>query len=122
MSHLKDKDKNIVIRFLQKSRLIITSSHHLKHHSQNHRVSYCVSSGWANVITDRVPWPLLEKLLKKIGVETNFLMNDDFSPQKFHYRNWLSYISAVFGCLVAIGGDRIPLSWVFDDTSIKGCL
>lgn len=72
-AHLRDKDKNQAIRFLQNHNLIIQSEHHWRHHKHNFRINYCVSNGWANQVTNRIPWILVEKYMAKFGVRTNFL-------------------------------------------------
>ena len=36
------------IRFLQKSRLLISAAHHSQHHGGNHDFNYCLINGWAD--------------------------------------------------------------------------
>ena len=72
-AHLREKDKNQAIRFLQNHNLIIRSEHHWRHHKRNFRVNYCISNGWANQVTNRIPWVLIEKVMAKFGARTNFL-------------------------------------------------
>lgn len=71
-AHLREKDKNQAIHFLQDHNLIIRSEHHWRHHKQNFRVNYCISNGWANQVTNRIPWILIEKFMGKFGARTNF--------------------------------------------------
>lgn len=43
-----------LVRFLQRSRLILRRSDHLLHHTQPYRSHYCITTGWANALFDRV--------------------------------------------------------------------
>ena len=72
-AHLKEADKNQAIRFLQDHNLVIRSEQHWRHHKQNFRVNYCISNGWANQVTNRIPWVLIEQFMAKFGARTNFL-------------------------------------------------
>ncbi len=72
-AHLRDPDKNQVTRFLQDHNLVIRSEQHWRHHKQNFRVNYCISNGWANQVTNRIPWVLIEQFMAKFGARTNFL-------------------------------------------------
>ena len=36
------------VRLLQKSRLLLSVSHHMRHHSGNHDYNYCLINGWAD--------------------------------------------------------------------------
>ena len=71
-AHLREKDRNQAIRFLQKHNVVIQPEHHWRHHKHNFRVNYCISNGWANQLTNRIPWVLIENFMAKIGARTNF--------------------------------------------------
>jgi ubiquitin-conjugating enzyme E2 variant len=57
---------------LQRYRLLLPAREHLRHHRAPHRVNYCILSGWANALTNRVAWHRLEALLLRVGVGTHF--------------------------------------------------
>lgn len=57
---------------LQKLKLILDSESHGLHHLKPHRRNYCILCGWANSVTNRIPWAALEKALAQVGVRTNF--------------------------------------------------
>ena len=40
-------------RCLQRCGLAISPTHHARHHAPPHDVSYCVTNGWVNSVTDR---------------------------------------------------------------------
>jgi len=71
-AHMNDSENNRAIRFLQNHNLVIRSEHHWRHHRQNFRVNYCISNGWANQVTNRIPWAQVEKGMAKFGARTNF--------------------------------------------------
>jgi ubiquitin-conjugating enzyme E2 variant len=38
----------LVVRLLQRSGLLLSPPHHMRHHSGNHDVNYCIVNGWAD--------------------------------------------------------------------------
>lgn len=38
----------LAVRLLQTSGLLLSASHHMRHHSGNHDVNYCIVNGWAD--------------------------------------------------------------------------
>ena len=71
-AHLREKDKDKAIHFLQNLNLVIRTENHWRHHKQNFRVNYCISNGWANQVTNRISWVQIENFVAKFGVKTNF--------------------------------------------------
>ena len=71
-AHLSEEDKNQAIGFLQDHNLVIQPEQHWRHHKQDFRVNYCISNGWANQVTNRIPWVLIEQFMAKFGARTNF--------------------------------------------------
>ena len=57
---------------LQSWRLILDPHAHALHHRKPHRTHYCILSGWANPLSNRVPWARLESGLARLGIRTNF--------------------------------------------------
>lgn len=60
------------IRGLQTLGLVLDSQAHGIHHQRPHRRNYCILCGWANGLTNAVPWSSIEGQLLKIGIRTNF--------------------------------------------------
>jgi plasmanylethanolamine desaturase len=61
--------RNWLVRFLQKSRLILSSKHHCQHHIPPFQKRYCISNGWANYVFDAIGlWRKLEFILKCFGL------------------------------------------------------
>lgn len=57
------------VTWLQRLGLILAPDHHDGHHTAPNRKSYCVTSGWANRLTDRFRvFGKMEKILKTVGV------------------------------------------------------
>lgn len=71
-SHLPIARKPRWMRALQERHLLLNTQDHLVHHRKPHRVNYCILSGWANPVSNRVPWSRLEAALARIGIPTNF--------------------------------------------------
>ncbi|HEX2251885.1 MAG TPA: fatty acid desaturase CarF family protein [Thermoanaerobaculia bacterium] len=42
------------VRLLQRARLVLPVRHHLRHHSGNHDVNYCIINGWADLTLGRL--------------------------------------------------------------------
>lgn len=70
-AHLPAQRKPAWMRKLQASGLILNSERHLRHHQKPHRSDYCVLSGWANSITNRIPWERIEAFLGHFGMKTD---------------------------------------------------
>lgn len=53
------------IRFLQKSRIILSSEHHGIHHSYPHETYYCITFGWLNPFLSAIRFfPIMEKIIR----------------------------------------------------------
>jgi len=57
---------------LQQWRILLRPQDHALHHRKPHRVNYCILSGWANPLCNRVPWARVEGWLARVGIPTNF--------------------------------------------------
>jgi ubiquitin-conjugating enzyme E2 variant len=57
---------------MQKCRLILNNEAHGVHHRKPYRRNYCIASGWANGLTNVIPWGAFEKVLSYVGIPTNF--------------------------------------------------
>jgi ubiquitin-conjugating enzyme E2 variant len=56
-------------RWLQRLGLAISPARHARHHAPPHDVSYCVTNGWVNSLTDRIQFFVYaERLLIRLGV------------------------------------------------------
>jgi ubiquitin-conjugating enzyme E2 variant len=44
----------VVVRWLQRVRLVLAPAAHARHHRAGHAGGYCVTSGWLNPLTDRL--------------------------------------------------------------------
>ena len=71
-SHMPIHKKPAWLHLLQKLRLVLPSKEHLAHHAKPYRINYCILSGWANPLTNRIPWYRIEALLARLGIPTNF--------------------------------------------------
>ncbi|RYZ87926.1 MAG: hypothetical protein EOP04_10520 [Proteobacteria bacterium] len=71
-SHIPLASRPKWMRYLQRVKIILDPSDHLIHHRKPHRVNYCILNGWANSITNRVPWSKLELFVQKLGIRVNF--------------------------------------------------
>jgi ubiquitin-conjugating enzyme E2 variant len=71
-SHWPRAEKPAWLAALQKVRVVLPSEAHLQHHRPPFRVNYCILSGWANPLTNRIPWARIEALLLRLGIPTNF--------------------------------------------------
>lgn len=71
-SHWPRAEKPVWLSSLQKARIVLPSEEHLQHHRPPFRVNYCILSGWANPLTNRIPWARIEALLLRLGIPTNF--------------------------------------------------
>ncbi len=81
-AHLATSRKNFVITLFQKLGLIISSEHHLRHHKPPFNSHYCILSGWANTISNRIPWRSLEKIIAKIGIYSNYMQQVQQDEQR----------------------------------------
>jgi plasmanylethanolamine desaturase len=71
-SHWPPEKKPRWMVVLQRWHLILNTQEHLTHHHKPHRVNYCILCGWANPLSNRVPWQRLEKVLARLGIPTCF--------------------------------------------------
>ncbi|HYX39731.1 MAG TPA: fatty acid desaturase CarF family protein [Oligoflexus sp.] len=71
-SHWPRTHKPRWLVLLQNMRLVLPSEAHLVHHRPPFRVNYCILCGWANGLTNRVPWARIEAVLLRLGLPTNF--------------------------------------------------
>src|SRR5262249_49181206 len=56
-----------VIRFLQRSHLLISPAYHRQHHQGNHDTHYAIVNGWSNAIMDGLGfWRWLESLIQAL--------------------------------------------------------
>ncbi|WP_141735675.1 fatty acid desaturase CarF family protein [Oligoflexus tunisiensis] len=60
------------LTLLQKYQIILPHKAHLLHHGPPFRTNYCILSGWANPLTNRIPWARIEALVLRCGIPTNF--------------------------------------------------
>lgn len=59
---------NVLVRWLQRRRLLIDPQYHSLHHRANHDTHYCVINGWANIVCDRIGfWRWAEWLIERIS-------------------------------------------------------
>jgi len=59
----------MLARVLQRCGLVISPTHHARHHAPPHDVGYCVTNGWVNALTDRIQFfAYAERLLVRLGV------------------------------------------------------
>jgi hypothetical protein len=71
-SHIPPRNKPQWMRTLQRYGLLLSTEAHMRHHKKPYRVNYCILSGWANPLSNRIPWTRLEAGLGKLGIPTNF--------------------------------------------------
>jgi plasmanylethanolamine desaturase len=58
-----------LVRLLQRSRFVLSPSHHSNHHAGPHLSHYCITTGWMNTLLDGIGFfRKLEWLLHKIGI------------------------------------------------------
>jgi len=58
-----------LVRQLQRTRILLSPSHHSRHHSGPHLTHYCITNGWMNTLLDSIGFfRKLEWLLAKIGI------------------------------------------------------
>ncbi len=67
-SHFPEIRKPAWMKKLQQAGILLPPDVHLAHHKKPFRINYCILSGWANSVTNRTPWKLLERALARIGV------------------------------------------------------
>ncbi|MDT8998631.1 fatty acid desaturase CarF family protein [Paucibacter sp. APW11] len=56
----------------QRHHLLLNSQIHGRHHRPPHRLNYCILSGWANPLSNRIPWAGIEAVLARLGIRTCF--------------------------------------------------
>lgn len=71
-SHLPLARRPVWMRWVQRRGLLLDSREHAQHHRRPHRVNYCILCGWANPLSNRLPWARIEALLARLGVRTCF--------------------------------------------------
>lgn len=71
-AHLPSVRRPRWIRVLQQWHIILPPQEHALHHRKPHRGNYCILSGWANPLCNRVPWQRVEAGLSSFGIRTNF--------------------------------------------------
>ena len=55
------------VRALQRSGLVLSPSRHTLHHAGRHRLGYCIATGWANPLLDRIGfWRAAERLISAL--------------------------------------------------------
>ena len=63
-SHLVHSKPSFIVRFLQKSGMVLSHEHHHKHHQGNFDTSYCIINGWMNPFLEYIDfWRRMEKLI-----------------------------------------------------------
>ncbi len=56
-----------LIRFFQRARLILSPNHHRIHHTAPFRRYYCITTGWLNLILDKIAFfPISKAILSRI--------------------------------------------------------
>jgi plasmanylethanolamine desaturase len=59
----------LIVRVLQRSRLILAPDHHQTHHSRPFNAYYCITNGWMNPLLDRLQFfRRVEATLRVIGI------------------------------------------------------
>lgn len=53
-AHMKNPPR--LVRLLQKSRFILTREHHWKHHKSPFVKHYCITTGWCDLVLERIRW------------------------------------------------------------------
>jgi ubiquitin-conjugating enzyme E2 variant len=70
LAHLDEPGS--IVRFLQKSGLILNPAHHARHHKAPFNICYCISSGFMNPLLDKIHfWRFLEHLFSLLGLKAN---------------------------------------------------
>lgn len=64
-----DREPSLLARLLHRTGLILTPRHHSVHHAPPYQRYYCVTSGWANAILERLRfWERAERFLVALGL------------------------------------------------------
>lgn len=71
-SHLPLARRHGWMLWAQRHHLLLNSQIHGLHHRPPRRRNYCILSGWANPLSNRIPWAGIEALLARIGIKTCF--------------------------------------------------
>jgi len=59
-----------VVSWLQRLRIVLSSSHHQQHHRGPHLTHYCITTGWTNGVLDYLRcFRILERLLGTFGIQ-----------------------------------------------------
>jgi hypothetical protein len=66
-SHMVHPKPNVVIQYLQKSRLILSHEEHHRHHQGEFDKSYCIINGWMNPFLEKIDfWRRSEAFITKV--------------------------------------------------------
>lgn len=66
-AHMVHSKPHPVVRFLQKSRLILSHEEHHRHHQGEFDRSYCIINGWMNPFLENIDyWRRMEKLITRV--------------------------------------------------------
>lgn len=61
------RSRSAVVRRLQRWHLLMSPSHHSRHHRAGHDTHYCVVTGWANIVCDYLGvWRFLERCTHRL--------------------------------------------------------
>lgn len=61
-----------LVRWLQRSRIILHPRHHSLHHREPFAANYCIANGWLNPLLERVKFfPMLERAMRRLGIKSN---------------------------------------------------
>lgn len=64
-----DRQQPPLVRFLQRTRVILSPEHHALHHRRPHDVHFCITNGWLNGTLDRLRvWDHLTDVFVWMGV------------------------------------------------------
>ena len=67
-AHLAERPR--AVRFLQRTRFVLSPTHHAHHHAGPHLTHYCITTGWMNTLLDAIGFfRKLEWLLQKVGIK-----------------------------------------------------
>ena len=65
-----EKERSKVVRWLQKSRLVLEPAHHEVHHTTPHDSHYCITNGWLNPLLNKISFfRRLEGFLSLFGIK-----------------------------------------------------
>ena len=86
-SHMRDCETNIIIKFLHKTGVLCSHSHHLLHHKRITE-KYCVVSEYNNYVLDSIYfWRILENIIYLLTGISPSRKNDYFSIHNYMHEN-----------------------------------